>query len=76
MPANTLPGNEAALPMQSQSGMSLLELTLVVAILGVLALIAIPQVSNPDPGQLDLAAEIQDSGRFLLIKAIFLQNSG
>ena len=46
-------------PMQSQLGVSLLELTLVVAILGVLALVVIPQFSSPDPNKLELAAEIQ-----------------
>ena len=45
--------------MQSQSGVSLLELTLVVAILSVLAMIVVPQFSSTDPTQLDLAAEIQ-----------------
>lgn len=42
--------------MKSQSGYSLLELTLVVAIMGVLAAVVLPNFSATDPAKLDLAA--------------------
>lgn len=45
--------------MRSQLGMSLLELTLVVAMLGLLALVVVPQFSSTEPAKLELAAEIQ-----------------
>ena len=45
--------------LQQQAGFSLLELTIVVAILGVLSLIIIPQFTTTVPARLDLAAEIQ-----------------
>jgi len=43
--------------VKSQLGVSLLELTLVVAILGVVAIVVLPQISATDPAKLDLAAE-------------------
>ncbi len=42
--------------MKPQTGMSLLELTLVIAILGVLAAVVLPNFSATDPAKLDLAA--------------------
>lgn len=43
--------------MRKQTGLSLLELTSVVAILGIAALVVIPNFSSIDPQKLDLAAE-------------------
>lgn len=43
--------------MRSQFGVNLLKLTLVVAILGVIALVVLPELSSTDPTKLDLAAE-------------------
>ena len=43
--------------MRKQIGISLLELTVVVAILGIIALVVVPEVSSTDPYKLDLAAE-------------------
>ena len=40
-------------------GLSLPELVIVVAILGIVAVVAIPNLSSTDPQKLDLAAEIQ-----------------
>lgn len=50
-PLRTNPGN--------RHGYSLLELTLVVLILGIMAAAVIPSFFSNDPAQLDLAAEIQ-----------------
>ena len=43
--------------MRKQTGLSLLELTIVIAILGVIALVVIPDISSTDPYKLELAAE-------------------
>ncbi len=50
-PLRTNPGN--------RHGYSLLELTLVVLILGIMAAAVIPTFFSTDPGKLDLAAELQ-----------------
>ena len=43
--------------MPRELGLSLLELVIVVAILGIVAVVAIPNLSSTDPARLDLAAE-------------------
>jgi len=56
---------------QTQFGMSLLELTIVVAILGVLVLVLFPRFPSADPARLDLAAEIQaDAMRYARTEAM------
>lgn len=45
--------------MKRARGVSLVELSLVVAILGVIAIVVLPQLSATDPVKLDMAAEIQ-----------------
>jgi prepilin-type N-terminal cleavage/methylation domain-containing protein len=56
---------------RSQLGVTLLELTLVVAILGVIAVVVIPQLSTSGVPRLDLAAEIQaEAMRFARTEAM------
>ena len=43
--------------MRKQTGLSLIELTAVIAILGITALVVIPNFSSTDPYKLELAAE-------------------
>ena len=62
-PLRTNPGN--------RHGYSLLELTLVVLILGIMAAAVIPSFFSTDPGKLDLAAEIQaEAMRYARAEAI------
>jgi len=56
-----------------QAGFSLLEITLVVLILGVMAAVVIPNFSSTDPAKLDLAAqEFADAMRFARSEAMRL----
>jgi type II secretion system protein H len=56
-----------------QCGYSLLELTVVVLILGIMAAVVIPSFSTPDPQRLDTAAqEIADAMRFARSEAMRL----
>ena len=58
-------------PMRSETGLSLIELTQVVAILAIAALIVVPQLSATDPARLDAAAhEFAEAIRFARSEAI------
>ncbi len=60
-----------ACPRRSQLGVSLLELTLVVAILGVISVVVFPQITATDPTKLDLAAqEVAEAMRFARTEAM------
>ena len=54
-----------------QRGFTLLELTLVSAILGVIAVAALPNLASSDPSRLDLAAlQVADAMRYARSEAI------
>ncbi len=60
-------------PARPQTGYSLLELTLIVAILGIVAVAAMPNIASTRPYKLDLAAEeIAQAMRFSRSEAIRL----
>lgn len=57
--------------MKMQSGLSLIELTITISILGIIALVAIPNLTVTDPVKLDLAAnKVADAIRFARSESI------
>ena len=65
--------NTCVQPLNCQAGYSLLELSVIVLILGIMAAVVIPNLSTTDPLKLDLAAqEVADAMRFARSEAMRL----